>query len=1097
MATITTRSGKGSPLTNTEVDNNFTNLNSDKIENVVEDTTPQLGGDLDTNGNDISFGDNDKAVFGDGNDLEIYHDSANSYIVDSGTGTLNLRSSDTIRLQTSDGSGGWQNVFAGVDEGAAFLYYDGGDRLQTTSTGVYANLSLSIRSSSSPSGYNLHVSQDDSDKALAKFTNTTTGTTATDGFDVGINATEEAIVWHHENKPIRFGTNSTDRLLIENDGDISFYDTSGNAKFFWDASAESLGIGTTSGFGGKLDITLDTNARGYFSSSVGEVGSGNFALQVIDSTGASLKPLGFRAEDIRFATGASERMRLDSSGRLGIATTSPTTELDVSGTVTQDANLLRAIDTTIADTAVDVFVYDTRKDSDGGAWRKRTQHTSWYNETLNTSTRGSRKEFPAVAVIVAESNQVTIYDGDDPDMPMWMVFNQNSASTAYNDWFLGRSSIGDMTSAVMLNGKLVVSQAYTSSFAEAYNEIDFIKEVFLRRDTTVTNVFNNGEIVNRNGQAGGYYGVSGGGIVNVVAVNDVAMTVLPNAPIDSATGLPVPTIAVATNGGVSVIKDDGTVVDSNNTATMESIAISGDSLFIGETLYQDELFIVNNYAWLHEGFSQTNYYSQGFPAISTSSGNDVINDVAGISDVDVAIGMTATLTLLQQDKDTKGNGMVAYATSDYNTGWMNGDIKLATLSDTDTTNVTGSELVSAYGFAVDPFSNGWTDASIGTGTATYDATNDNIEFTRIDGSNLGFARTEITTVVGKTYVFSADVGVDGSVGLALNIGTSAGGNEIANVAHGGKSVQTATFVATTTTTHIRIYAGATTSTYVTADNVSVRLAEEDRSVNNNGLQVYGTVVKSAVETGADLVAYSGWTSSRYLSQPYNTDFNFGTSDFAFIWWMDSPTSSQDNIVWGLGDYSANNGLGCLALNSGGSGNQLTLHLEGSNIDSSVTVTNHEEAGWICVAMVRRGGVLYGYRNGVLQDTATATQSFSLASETVQELTLGAGYSGGSIFSNGFNGGKLSLFRASSTAPSPEQIKKIYEDEKVLFQENAQATLYGSSDAVTALAYDDSTNLLHAGTSAGRSVFQGLRRVDNTTDAVGSAISASNGMVADD
>jgi hypothetical protein len=32
MATIVTRSGKGSPLTNTEVDNNFTNLNDDKLE---------------------------------------------------------------------------------------------------------------------------------------------------------------------------------------------------------------------------------------------------------------------------------------------------------------------------------------------------------------------------------------------------------------------------------------------------------------------------------------------------------------------------------------------------------------------------------------------------------------------------------------------------------------------------------------------------------------------------------------------------------------------------------------------------------------------------------------------------------------------------------------------------------------------------------------------------------------------------------------------------------------------------------------------------------------------------------------------------------
>ena len=32
MSTITTRTGKGSPLTNSEVDNNFTNLNADKME---------------------------------------------------------------------------------------------------------------------------------------------------------------------------------------------------------------------------------------------------------------------------------------------------------------------------------------------------------------------------------------------------------------------------------------------------------------------------------------------------------------------------------------------------------------------------------------------------------------------------------------------------------------------------------------------------------------------------------------------------------------------------------------------------------------------------------------------------------------------------------------------------------------------------------------------------------------------------------------------------------------------------------------------------------------------------------------------------------
>ena len=44
MATITLRSTKGSPLTNTEVDNNFTNLNTDKIESTYSGALNSLTG---------------------------------------------------------------------------------------------------------------------------------------------------------------------------------------------------------------------------------------------------------------------------------------------------------------------------------------------------------------------------------------------------------------------------------------------------------------------------------------------------------------------------------------------------------------------------------------------------------------------------------------------------------------------------------------------------------------------------------------------------------------------------------------------------------------------------------------------------------------------------------------------------------------------------------------------------------------------------------------------------------------------------------------------------------------------------------------------
>ena len=90
---------------------------------------------------------------------------------------------------------------------------------------------------------------------------------------------------------------------------------------------------------------------------------------------------------------------------------------------------LEKIKAKTSDTAVapfGIFVYDTSKDSDGGTWRKKTQSTSWYNEGVS-EFRGNRKEFPSISVIVVESDRVVIYDGDDPNLPMWMIFKNAGA----------------------------------------------------------------------------------------------------------------------------------------------------------------------------------------------------------------------------------------------------------------------------------------------------------------------------------------------------------------------------------------------------------------------------------------------------------------------------------------------------------------------------------------------------------------------------------------------------------------------------------------------------------------------------------------------
>ena len=91
---------------------------------------------------------------------------------------------------------------------------------------------------------------------------------------------------------------------------------------------------------------------------------------------------------------------------------------------------------------------------------------------------------------------------------------------------------------------------------------------------------------------------------------------------------------------------------------------------------------------------------------------------------------------------------------------------------------------------------------------------------------------------------------------------------------------------------------------------------------------------------------------------------------------------------------------------------------------------------------------------------------------------------------------MALWKFSHSALNIDQVRKIYNDEKKLFSKNAKCTLYGTSAPVTAIAYDDKKNIIHAGTASGRSEFQGIQRINNTTTAVTTAISASNGLVAE-
>ena len=110
------------------------------INNVVEDTTPQLGGDLDTNGSDILFGDNDKAIFGAGSDLQIYHDSLDSYISDQGTGSIKILSGTTF-IQNAGGTKTSIQTNSGAGQ---LLYFNNALRLETIDGGAKVTGNLEV-----------------------------------------------------------------------------------------------------------------------------------------------------------------------------------------------------------------------------------------------------------------------------------------------------------------------------------------------------------------------------------------------------------------------------------------------------------------------------------------------------------------------------------------------------------------------------------------------------------------------------------------------------------------------------------------------------------------------------------------------------------------------------------------------------------------------------------------------------------------------------------------------------------------------------------------------------------------------------------------
>jgi len=251
-------------------------------------------------GDDITFADSSKAIFGAGSDLQIYHDGSASYIDELGTGDLYIRSNgNNLRLQSYGG----ENFLRAVNNGTVELFYDNAKKLQTTSTGI--DVTGSVVSDGATIAGTLELDSNNFDHTAATpqynmiesdVVGNNTQFLQTAG-DLRIRTVDDSLA------------NPVERLRIDHaTGDISFYeDTGTTAKLSWSASNERLGL---TGSDYQFYIQQGSNEPWYQRA----ISNGNYALHL---------------------NGTGDVITVDTSGNVGIGTSSPSFELTAKGSANQ------------------------------------------------------------------------------------------------------------------------------------------------------------------------------------------------------------------------------------------------------------------------------------------------------------------------------------------------------------------------------------------------------------------------------------------------------------------------------------------------------------------------------------------------------------------------------------------------------------------------------------------------------------------------------------------------------------------------------------------------------------------------------------------
>ena len=251
----------------------------------------------------IALGDNDKATFGAGDDLQIYHTGSYSAIADVGTGAFYIGGADFVDIgnSTLSETSARFHVNDRVD-----LYHNNAIKLATTASGISVTGTATM-DGLTVDGTGVHINLLSTNASENYVWMKNTEGSAYIGQDAGV-----LQFWSGGNTG---GVGAEVALKIDGNNDISFYEDTGTTpKFFWDASAESLGIGSAAassygkflveGTGNLINANASSGAATF---QLYEAGQGRFAITTLNGSAGA-----------KFLLAGTERMRIESDGNVRI-----------------------------------------------------------------------------------------------------------------------------------------------------------------------------------------------------------------------------------------------------------------------------------------------------------------------------------------------------------------------------------------------------------------------------------------------------------------------------------------------------------------------------------------------------------------------------------------------------------------------------------------------------------------------------------------------------------------------------------------------------------------------------------------------------------